>query len=393
MDKIDDTTFISIPKDDPKDKIEVEIGDSKQPDFRPQAKIMRWNNEVNFSLRAEEKEGAVVEEKDGKIKYITPEYEVHQYEKPQIGEDGGFEFEWVLKEKPSSNVLTATIQTKGLDFFYQPPLTQQEVDQGAERPDNVVGSYAVYNKRKEMNTVGGMEYKTNKAFHIYRPKVIDANGVEAWGQLYIDEELGQLSVTIDQTWLDNAVYPVTVDPTFGFTSIGGTNNTSNSTNWMWCFIAISGGDAAGVGVESITMYNNAATGTQTYKYVLTSSSGNILTDGVAPEVTGVDTTAAWRTATYISPPVIAASTTYWISFLASGSSASRYYYDSVANTLRLDLSNSYTTPVNTGATSAQSIKLSIYATYTVAPLGSLSSVLQESKNNLRPRPFAPGRAR
>ena len=44
-------TYFATPKDDPKDRIEVEIGDSKQPDFYPQFKVMRWDNECNFSAR------------------------------------------------------------------------------------------------------------------------------------------------------------------------------------------------------------------------------------------------------------------------------------------------------------------------------------------------------
>lgn len=216
----------------PKDKIQIEIGDSKQPDFKPQAKIMRWDNEVNFSLRAEEHPEAVIETIDNIIKYKTPEYEVHQYElnPGDIGEDGGLEFEWVLHKKPSSNVLSATIQSKGLNFYYQPALTQEEIDQGSKRPENVVGSYAVYHQTKGgMNDAAGMDYKTGKAFHIYRPKVTDAAGKEIWGELHIDQEAGILTVTIDQKFLDEALYPVIVDPTFGYTSIGVTTTSAGNS--------------------------------------------------------------------------------------------------------------------------------------------------------------------
>lgn len=224
--QVERNTFKRAVKENPKDKIEIEIGDSKQEDFKPQAKIMRWDNEVNFSIRAQEHPDARVETEGKLIKYITPEYEVHQYELDpgDIGEDGGLEFEWVLPSKPSTNVLTATIQTKGLDFFYQPALTQEEIEQGAVRPENVVGSYAVYHKTKGgMNRVDGMEYKTGKAFHIYRPKVKDANGSEVWGELNIDEQKGELTVTVPQEFLDSAAYPVVVDPTFGYTTGGSTN--------------------------------------------------------------------------------------------------------------------------------------------------------------------------
>lgn len=220
---VSNNSYHQTVKNNPKDKIEVEIGDSKQPDFLPQVKIMRWDNEVNFSMRHIDNEPgqAQVKEENGVIKYIKPKLEVHQYDKPEAGEDGGFEFEWILKEKPASNVLQASINTKELDFFYQPALTPEEIAEGASRPENVIGSYAVYHKSKANNFVGGKEYKTGKAFHIYRPQVIDANNNKVWANLSIEGDV--LSVTVPQDFLDSAVYPVIVDPTFGYTSVGATN--------------------------------------------------------------------------------------------------------------------------------------------------------------------------
>jgi len=47
-----DNTYFAKPKDDPKDRIEVEIGDSKEPGvILPQEKICRWDNESNVSIR------------------------------------------------------------------------------------------------------------------------------------------------------------------------------------------------------------------------------------------------------------------------------------------------------------------------------------------------------
>jgi hypothetical protein len=105
-------------KSAPEDKIQIEIGDSKEPDkFLPQVKMMRWDNEVNLSVRAVVDEKAEVKIEDGIVKHISADYEVHQYEKPEVSEDGGYEFEWVLKKKPASNILKTTIQTKGLNFY------------------------------------------------------------------------------------------------------------------------------------------------------------------------------------------------------------------------------------------------------------------------------------
>lgn len=134
-----------------------------------------------------------------------------------------FDIDFTLDSKPDTNVFEYKISgAEYFNFFYQPALTQQEIDDGASRPDNVVGSYAVYSKAKANHAVGSTNYATGKAFHIYRPKAIDANGVEGWAELNYAN--GVLSVTVPQDFLDTAVYPVRVDPTFGYTSIGGTSD-------------------------------------------------------------------------------------------------------------------------------------------------------------------------
>lgn len=219
---VDNTLKLTV-KPDVADEILLEIGDSKQPEvFMPQFKVSRWSNEVNFSLRHIDNEpGVPVIEYDGeKVMYKKPKIEVHQYDKPEAGEDGGYEFEWVLNEPPATNVLQASIKTKGLEFYYQPALTEQEITEGANRPENVVGSYAVYHSTKRDNIVGGKEYKTGKAFHIYRPEAIDAEGNRTWCEINIDTTTELATVTVPQEFLDKAVYPVLVDPTFGYTSQG-----------------------------------------------------------------------------------------------------------------------------------------------------------------------------
>lgn len=140
--------------------------------------------------------------------------------------EDGFKFDYLLTEKPDSNIFCQTIEGhENYNFFYQPALTQEEIDEGAERPDNVVGSYAVYHKTLKNHRVGGVNYETGKAMHIYRPQVWEVddktNTIE-WADLSYDN--GNLCVTVNQSYLDNATYPVRVDPTFGYTSQGGTNS-------------------------------------------------------------------------------------------------------------------------------------------------------------------------
>lgn len=221
-----DNTF-SKAKGAEKRRIHIEVGDSKSPDFMPQFKTMHWDNEVNFSMRLKEEDysGAIVRESSGNTEWEKNGRIARMYEKDTGDEDGGFEFEVELASKPASNVLEFSVQSKGLDFFYQPDLTQEDILEGLSREDNIIGSYAVYHKTKKDNTVGENEYRTGKAFHIYRPWAEDANGDRVWCELHIDAETEEMTVTVPQDFLDNAAYPVIVDPTFGYTTLGGTAAT------------------------------------------------------------------------------------------------------------------------------------------------------------------------
>lgn len=202
-----------------KEDIRITIGDEKQQNFFPRLKIERWDNEVNFSVGiistfhgSHDKVGDKVEWNDGHG--VGAKF----YEKP--GDQ--FEFEIILDEKPASGFVLLSIETKGLQFLYQPKLTQEEINNGAFRPEDVVGSYAVYHESKQddYSQMGGKNYRAGKAFHIYRPKIIDNVGKEVWGRLNIDIGEKSLTIEIPQEFLDNAVYPVIVDPTFGYESAG-----------------------------------------------------------------------------------------------------------------------------------------------------------------------------
>jgi len=354
---------------------DIEIGDSKQKDFKPQLKIMKWDNEVNFSIRAEEAEGATVETVGNIIKYITPDYEVHQYEKPEAGEDGGFEFEWVLNKKPKSNILSTTIQSKELNFFYQPELTQEEINEGAERPDNVVGSYAVYHKTKKNNLVGGKSYKTGKAFHIYRPEAVDAGGNKAWCDLHIDESI--LSVTVPQSFLDKAIYPVVVDPTFGYTSVGGSNQVCTG-NDMYGTDATSGADADGVDLDSMSVYSYTLSNNINMKTLLVNTSEIIVTNGVSP-ATAVTSTQEWVEFIYSTPPTLSGSTGYILCFISDddgGGDSIKVKFDSgVSGDGIIDFSNSYSSPTNPTDSFSNDDLYSIYATYTTGSPASSSNPL------------------
>lgn len=221
--KIERNTFIVKNTKEVDNKFELEVGDIKQDDFKPQVKLLRWNNECNASFRLIDNELDIsrIETEGNVIKFIKKKLEAHFYDKPKDkqNENGAYEFEVILKEKSARNKIQFSIETKGLEFRYQAELTQQEKEQGMFRPENVIGSYAVYHATKKNHITGQTNYKAGKAFHIYRPKIIDATGKEVWGEFNKDvEETKKLEITIPE----GLVYPVRIDPTFGETEKGGT---------------------------------------------------------------------------------------------------------------------------------------------------------------------------
>src|SRR3990167_3247413 len=207
-----------------------EAGENKVEMLKDEPKVIlgKWGGEVALGIKYQGIDPTTkgnrplltnrTEWKDSKGKE-----ELHSYPLPagEGMEDGGVEIEIILNEKPSTNVFDFTIDgAENLDFFYQPALTQAEIDEGAERPENVVGSYAVYHKTKENHRVGSTNYATGKAFHIFRPKAVDNDGNEVWAELSYADDV--LSVIVPEKFLETAIYPVVVDPTLGYTSIGAT---------------------------------------------------------------------------------------------------------------------------------------------------------------------------
>jgi hypothetical protein len=99
----------------------------------------------------------------------------------------------------------------GYDFFRQPDFVKDPF---------LKGSYAVYKKETFIGE------GTGKLCHIHRPEIIDARGRRCWGGL--SAAGNELRITIPETWLSEAVYPVVVDPTIGTTTVGSQITIFNS---------------------------------------------------------------------------------------------------------------------------------------------------------------------
>jgi len=352
---------------------QIEIGDSKQPSFFPQFKTMHWDNECNFSARLVDDLTGTVSYQGNKIVYSKPDLVANFY--TQTGdEDGQFEFEIILKQKPSSNIIQFTIQSKGFDFFFQPPLTSDEITEGANRPDNVVGSYAVYHSTKTNNLVGGKAYRTGKAFHIYRPQLTDAKGNQVWADLNIDSLNGLMTITIPQSFLDSAVYPVTVDPTFGYTTHGGTA-LAYQTNGNVMFCSIVGSYVASTG-DTITNYSvwgkNFDSNNGNLAFAAYSVVSGVVTNQLANKIdiaTNSTTDQLWTSTNFSQSPVAGTQYGVAISWEDTGAMAFSIDYDAGSNPGRF---NSTLTSMGgagsgfspTGTDSGR--HYSMYATYTAS---------------------------
>lgn len=207
-----------------KDNDEVIIGDEKSAKFIPQIKFTKWDKENYLTIKHSKNnwfESPILE--DGRIKLVNHIEELEIYN----ADENNLKFIITLKTKPIDNRFIFYLEGyEDFDFFYQPALTQKEINDGHIRPDDVVGSYAVYHKTKSHN-----KYTTGKAFHIYRPKWVDTKGDWVWADLEIKE--GEYINTLPDDFWHNAVYPIYCNDTFGNTNLGGAEFPGAAGRLIW----------------------------------------------------------------------------------------------------------------------------------------------------------------
>jgi len=209
----------------------VKIGGTTEK-FVPNINASKWDNECWLNINHPDVVNTETETFiDGKAEIEIGDT-IHRY---YVTPKGRLEYEIVLKTKPLSNKIELDLDfPDGLEFYYQDTLghdyeqdsmgfTLEEYLSRAYRPDDVVGSYAVY--WKKMNN----QYKTGQFGMIYRPKAIDSSKKELWLNQTIAGK--KWTIEIDQEWLDKAVYPVTIDPDLGYSTEGGSLFAAAANSW------------------------------------------------------------------------------------------------------------------------------------------------------------------
>lgn len=359
--------------------MEVEIGDINNiTDFVPQAKIKRWEDETSFTIKYNTnkkikptkeinngKEKLKWKDNDKEIHFYATDVRTYQENGQEVIIPEGFEFEYIFKNAPLTNTIELDIIINNMVCYYQPELTQEEIDNGDFRPEIVVGSYAVYHATKQLIHKGQLEaekYRTGKCFHIYRPKSTDALGIESWCNLNIDIVNNKLTITVPQSFLDNATYPIRVDPEFGYHPAGGGgSNTIILANYAYSSLFTS---PASISTgTSISAYVRALVGTDNLKGCIWLHSDLTLVTNAVGAAVNYGTVAAYQTSSFGTPPNLSASTGYLLGII-SDSSTYIYYDAGDANQEHIDTTNSYTTPQNMGTAVHSTNKYSFYCTYT-----------------------------
>ncbi len=285
--------------------------------------------------------------------------------------DGNLEWEIVLNSRPRSNILVYPIETSGLQFYYQPPLTPEEIEDGAYRPDSVVGSYAVYHDSKRNNRMmisdadtAYQVYRTGKAFHIYAPYAWDSRADTVKCSLNIDLSTQVLAVVVPQRFLDLAVYPVTVDPQFGKTDIGATQMLLNLNYSSGSRFTLGSSGTA----DSIVIYvddDGTASAIGGAIYDDDSGCNNLVDTAVQMYSTTSDQWYQMKTAMEAS---LSGSTDYWI-LAFCGTSALNLRYDSPAGATTIRDHNDPWPPgdpCNNPTWTYSDRLVSMYVTYTVS---------------------------
>lgn len=245
------------------------------------------------------------------------------------------ELEWeiILREKPKTNVFSYDIETENLSFHYQDSTT------------DVPGSYAVYHSSKANNrTIINSKdttyenYMTGKALQIPRPTAWDVTGDSIGAFQVFDVLASAMTIVVDSVWLDKATYPVTIGPTFGYSTIGGSGATLTGGCRALLLEADIHTASTGDVVTQLHWYGREADAESIIELAVYTYDGGLPVTRVhAPESLTVDdpVTPQWWDSDVVSV-ALTNGITYTVAFSVTGSA--RYYYNSETDAESYDAS-------------------------------------------------------
>lgn len=183
-------------------------------------RLRAWGDDIRVSVpdvatvnAVAVKDGAEFDCGDFKVAYRGQESLTFPSGSVWTPERGLMAVDITLARKPKINVFPMRLELPANSMLWeQPPLTQDEIDDGCFRPDWCVNSLALYSQ------------DGRKLGHFPRPFAIDRNGAWTWGDWQWDGQ--NLAKVFDADWLKNAAYPVVLDDTFGDTDIGASTHSA-----------------------------------------------------------------------------------------------------------------------------------------------------------------------
>ncbi|MFA5424833.1 MAG: hypothetical protein WC374_13345 [Phycisphaerae bacterium] len=318
---------------------------------------------------------------------------------------GRLKWDTIFEKCPASMDVIFNLQfSKGVEFLYQAEPSEEEKASGVDMPDEIIGSYAVY-----CNKVNN-QYKTGKLCHIPRPFVIDAKGRREWCVLKINGNT--LTIVLPEKLMLEAAYPVRLDPSIGFNSVGGTQQSFNSFQLQLgqCYSSTmpEAGTASKIyvyadtdpGIPTATMHVGYMGDNGTYPYGVIDGDIDMTITDSGPAWFSVDTSGALSSGAKYHA-AFAEYNAQIIIYRDDGSSGDSYYQGGLANDTmvdgpltsallwRMSLYLEYTTGGGAVALSGQAVtptnalsSLSLYLdmSSTAATISSASSVFTALKN-------------
>jgi len=365
IEQIDKTTFqFKMPSGDT-----VEIGDRESLDFKPHLKLNRWGGECFICPSIEQTGACKLRIQDNCVERESNLSRVRFYPLPpsEQWELGSFRMEITHWKKPKTNKILSNILAHNTVAYYQPPLTQQEIEEGCIQPDNIAGSYAFYHATK-----GGMVtptevargITTGKFGHKPRPRIIDDNGDWVWGELFIDLAQGLQIITIPLEFWEYAKYPIRHDAgadTFGYTTKG-----SGSEQYKDYIIGTAYSCSESGTATSMSAYVGIGAGQSgNLKFGLYLESDDSRT-GYTDEWNFSAEYLNWKALNIISGGSLSAAD-YYLGWWTDNSYVSFYYDTGVAGFYDPETYDGFPDPLN--PTSWADHKFSIYCTYTPSVAG------------------------
>lgn len=229
-------------------------------------RISRWDDECIFSVNLPENNDSLIRISNDSTKILLGYADrwLEWYER----EDGCSEFEIILRSRPLTDTITFLFTAENLNFWLQDTMLIYGEDtvwcresDGCFVPDSVINGYMFEHSHKINN-----KYRTGTAGHIYRLKAYYDDGHGHTDTVWVKQLITYISgnnyrweIMLDSDWLKDATYPVTIDPTFGYTSEGASEDTFDDFR---TFVNYGFPDTTGAGTAVIgSVYVQHAVGT------------------------------------------------------------------------------------------------------------------------------------